>query len=60
MELSIPLLPLVDPSQLPDDNVPFEFEEVSGEARDLEMGLPAFYLHTSGSSDHPKLIAQVR
>jgi acyl-coenzyme A synthetase/AMP-(fatty) acid ligase len=37
----------------------FDFDELSDEERKAERNNPSFYLHTSGSTGHPKLIGQV-
>jgi long-subunit acyl-CoA synthetase (AMP-forming) len=37
----------------------FTFDEATEEEREFEKNLAAFYMHTSGSTGHPKLVSQV-
>ena len=56
LELDIPTVVFEDISDFNDDEETYEMESVSESQRMKEMELPAFYLHTSGSTGHPKII----
>lgn len=59
LELDIPTVVFEDVSQLKAEDTTIYFGAISEEQRDAERNLPAFYLHTSGSTGHPKIIAEV-
>jgi acyl-coenzyme A synthetase/AMP-(fatty) acid ligase len=59
LELTVPTVGFEDVTQFTDEDGTFEFETLTDEEREHERELPAFYLHTSGSTGHPKIIAQV-
>lgn len=60
LDITIPIVTFEDISQLQDDDGTFEFDAISEEERERELDLPAFCLHTSGSTGHPKIITHVR
>lgn len=59
LELDVPVILFGGSSQLGNESPVFLPEEATEAERKAEMNLPAFYLHTSGSTGHPKLIGQV-
>lgn len=60
-DLAIPIVPFEDFTKLPDLEMDdgLGFGSISAEQRAREIVLPAFYLHTSGSTGHPKIISHV-
>lgn len=58
LELPVPVVAFEEISHTEDVATPV-FEDISEEERQREMELPAFYLHTSGSTGHPKIIGTV-
>lgn len=48
-----------DISGYEDDNESFELQ-LTDEEKEFEKNLPAFSIHTSGSTGHPKIVGQVR
>lgn len=57
--LNVPILQFLDLSSLPSRGLPAP-KNLSEEALQKEILLPAFYIHTSGSTGHPKIIPWVR
>jgi acyl-coenzyme A synthetase/AMP-(fatty) acid ligase len=60
LEVDIPIVCFENVLEFKDDCCTFAFEDISEEEKSKEMELPAYCLHTSGSTGHPKLIPQVR
>lgn len=57
LELSIPVVLFQEQEEGEVDLT--EYAQLTEEEREFESNLPSFYLHTSGSTGHPKLIGQV-
>jgi long-subunit acyl-CoA synthetase (AMP-forming) len=61
LELDIPTVDFYEISlSKEEEEIALDFEEITQEQRTKEMELPAFYLHTSGSTGHPKIVGFVR
>jgi len=58
LELTTPIVVFEEISQFKGEDETFDFGAPSEEEIARERVLPAFYLHTSGSTGHPKIIGQ--
>lgn len=59
LDLSISVFSFIESYQLSKTLPGYVPDEPTPSERESEMKNPAFYLHTSGSTGHPKLIAQI-
>jgi hypothetical protein len=59
LELSCPIIRFKDIAFLDDTTFSFGTEAIAPDERDIEREFPAFLVHTSGSTGHPKIIAEV-
>jgi acyl-coenzyme A synthetase/AMP-(fatty) acid ligase len=59
LELAIPIVPFLEIPEFTGECESVDYQKITEAEREIERKLPAFYLHTSGSTGHPKLIGQV-
>ena len=60
LDLTIPIVLFKDINNLGPSLPSPALETITQQQREKEMDLPAFYLHTSGSTGHPKIVGEVR